>query len=304
MKDFPEYSDEARDVLDLFVWDNVSTIFYFEDSDHEAVYERLLERLIPNLRKFAVVCLGGKSKVISKAKEPRSQGRISIFIVDKDFDDLLDLVENVDCLYYLEKHCLENYFLDIGALMAVCIEEKPHDLTNDKARRLLCNAQPFLKELEQRYELVTRLFVVARKHKIQRIVTTKMSADDLLNGADQNYPMPTNEWCSNFRKELQRNCHERKNEWLATDDQLDIQLREAFLPVNGSTTLANNFVDHLNGKHMFICLVRYVKFHLNVDIEKIYSQALYLRLLAHLNLSELHVLTEKIILENPEIILA
>jgi hypothetical protein len=37
MKDFPEYSVEARDVLDLFVMDNVATIFYFEDSNYESV---------------------------------------------------------------------------------------------------------------------------------------------------------------------------------------------------------------------------------------------------------------------------
>ena len=303
MKDFPEYSDEARDTLDLFVLDSVSTIFYFEDSDHEAVYERLLDKLIPNLRKFAVVCLGGKSKVIAKAKEPRTQDKISVFIVDKDFDDLLGLVENIDGLYYLQKNCLENYFLDMDALKSVCIEEKPNDLTNDKSHRLMSDKQTFQDELENRYQQITRLFIIARRYKIQRVVTTKMKIDDLLKGADPNYPVPTEEWCSNFRRELQSNCHERENEWLASDEQLDSELANAFVPENGAVALTANVIDHLNGKHMFKCLVRYVKSRLNVDIEKIDSQTLYLRLLANLNLNDLQGLKDKIVLENPLIIL-
>ena len=240
--------------------------------------------------------------VIAKAKEPRAQDRVSVFIVDKDFDDLLGLVENIDGLYYLQKNCLENYFLDIDALKSVCIEEKPNDLTNDKARRLLSDKQIFQDELENRYQQITRLFIIARRYKIQRVVTTKMKIDDLLQGADQNYPVPTVDWCSNFRKELQSNCHERENEWLASDDQLDSQLADAFVPENGAVALTANIIDHLNGKHMFKCLVRYVQFRLNVDIEKIDSQTLYLRLMANLNLHDLQGFKDKIVLENPLIV--
>ena len=131
-----------------------------------------------------------------------------------------------------------------------------------------------------------------------------MKIDDLLIDADPNYPVPTEAWCSNFRIELQSNCHERENEWLASDDQLDSQLADAFVPENGAVALTTNDLDHLNGKHMFKCLVRYVKSRLNVDIEKIDSQTLYLRLLASINLNDLQALKDKIVLENPLIILA
>ncbi len=302
MKDFPEYSFAARGVLDLFVMDSVSTIFYFEDDAHESVYERLLEKLIPNLRRFAVVCLGGKSQLISKAREPRAAGRISIFIADKDFDDLLGLTQSINGLYYLEKHCFENYFLNIDALKLICVEENPLALTNDRANRLMGDKVLFLNRLHDAYEKVTRLFLVIRKYGIQRMETTKMSVDTLLEGADQQFPVPTDNWCANYRRMLKQNCHERETSWLDDDVQLDIQLHNAFVPKNGSVALTNNLTDHLNGKHMFRCLVRYVQSRLNVDIESMDTRELYLRVLSHLNLADLNSLKEKIIGDYPAIL--
>lgn len=300
MKDFPEYSDEARDVLDLFVLDSVTTIFYFEDSEHETVYERLLEKLIPNLSQFAVICLGGKTKVISKAKECRPIGRTSIFIVDKDFDDLLGCMQTVDSLYYLEKCCMENYFLDVNALKLVCIEEKPIELSNNKADRLLHDKDRFLSQLEERYQQITRLFLVIRKHHIE-METTKMDVSKLLSGADDDFPVPTESWYEHYKKELQQNCTTRANEWLQDDEQLNTQLGSAFIVGDGNTSLS--IANHLNGKHLFRCLVRYVQVRLNCDIEScIDSRTLYLRMLSHLDLHELYLLRDRILGEHPEIV--
>lgn len=301
MKDFPEYSVEARAVLDLFIMDSVSTIFYFEDDAHESFYERLLEKLIPNLRKFAVICLGGKSQLISKAREPRIKGRISIFIADKDFDDLLGIALDINGLYYLEKHCLENYFLNIDVLKFICVEKNPTTLTNNKADRLLSDKVSFLSALHSTYEKITRLFLVIRKYGIQRMETTKISINDLLEGAEPEYPVPTDEWCANYRKLLKQNCHEKENDWLDDDAQLDIQLNDAFVPKGGAVAFTNNICDHLNGKHLFRCLVRYVQSRLHVDIESIDTREIYLRILSHLNLTELNSLKNRIVRDYPEI---
>jgi hypothetical protein len=264
------------------------------------VYERLLERLIPNLRKFAVVCLGGKTKVISKAKENRPLDKTSIFIVDKDFDDLLGCMQTVDSLYYLEKHCLENYFFDINALKFVSIEERPTELSNSRADRLLHDKDSFVSQLEQRYEKITRLFLVIRKNRID-MVTTKMDVNELLSGAEADFPVPTESWYENYKIELQRKCIAKTNEWLQDDEQLNLQLQDAFLPIGGSTSCP--ILNHLNGRHMFRCLVRYVQSRLNVKIEsEIDSKSLYLRMLSHLNLGELSILRDQILLEHPQII--
>lgn len=302
MKDFPEYSAEAKDVLELFILDSVWAIFYFEDDLHESVYERLLERLIPNLRKFAVICSGGKTKLIAKAKENESKNRASIIIADKDFDDILGcLVHGITGWYYLDKNCIENYFLDIDALKAICIEESYAELTNNRADRLLNDRDTFLTQLEQQYQQVTRLFLVARKYRVG-IETTKMKIAKLLEGAEEEFPIPTNEWCLNYRKELQQECTKMENEWLKEDDQLDLQLQDAFTPVNGAEQITKNITDHLNGKHMFGCLVRYVQSRLGVDLESLETQNLYLRLLMHLELSPLYPLRDKIIADYPQIV--
>lgn len=301
MKDFPEYSVEARDVLDLFVLDNVSTIFYFEDSEHESVYERVLEKLIPNLRKYAVICLGGKSKVITKAKETRPRDRTSIFIVDRDFDDFLGCMQTVDSLYYLDRCCMENYFLDTDALKSVCVEEKPAELSSNKADRLLHDKDSFLSQLEKRYQQITRLFIVVRRHRIDNMETTKMDVSKLLDGSDVDFPVPTVTWYESYRKELQKNCVTRATEWLQDDEQLNVQLQNAFVTGNGENI--SSIADHLNGKHLFKCLVKYVQVRLGVDIEsRIDSRTLYLRMLSHLSLNDLFPLKDRILGEHPEII--
>ena len=116
--DIPEYSEFAKQVLDIFHLDSVDVIFFFEDEGYESVYEKLISRMFPQLRSVAVICLGGKTKCVAKAKEtPKSNRKIPyIFILDKDFDDLLNGVELIPNVYYLQKFSIENYLVDLPAL--------------------------------------------------------------------------------------------------------------------------------------------------------------------------------------------
>lgn len=299
MKDFPEYSVRARDAVDLFLIDSHSVIFYFEDSHHESVYERLLDKLIPNLRHFAVVCLGGKSRVIAKAKEPRPAGVISVFVTDKDFDDLLGKTVDIEGLHYLGRNCLENYLLDLNILAAISIEQNP-DLTKAKVGEGLADQARYLSVLEERYVSLTRLFLVANKYGVGNVKTTKMAIDDLLVGAEDTFPVPTLEFLVDYRGRLQANCH-GDNEWLTDDTALDVQLEEAFSPVIGGHPLTTEISHHLSGKHLFRCLVRYVKACLGVDLDSIDPRSLYLRMLAQLDLIALHPLRDQLLHRHPNL---
>lgn len=114
MDDIPTYSEAGLDVIDAFYQDYVAAIFFFEDEHHESVYERILLRLIPTLRSFQVICLGGKTKIIAKAKEARPLGAKWLFVLDKDFDDLLGSVFSHKDVYYLRAFSLENYLIDLS----------------------------------------------------------------------------------------------------------------------------------------------------------------------------------------------
>ena len=174
MSDIPAYSEAGTDVLDAFYQDYVAAIFFFEDEHHEAVYERILMRLIPKLRSFQVICLGGKSKLIAKAKEVRPVGAKWLFVLDKDFDDLLGSIFVHEDVYYLRAFSLENYLVDLPGIISLAVEMNPRGLTV-RAAREQCRAFPaYIARLRASLERIGRLFVVARRYRVD-IQTTKLS---------------------------------------------------------------------------------------------------------------------------------
>jgi hypothetical protein len=300
MDDFPVYSPDANYVKDLFLYDYVSAIFYCEDDAHESVYERLLRKIIPNIKDFAVVCLGGKSKLIKKCKEAPIEGITRIFIADKDYDDLLGKLYANSHFFYFDRACLENYLIDIGALRHICIEEEPLKLTEAKCSLETADYENYYSSLKAAYEHVTRLFIITRKYNVDNVQTTKMGMDELLAGADINFPVPTDDWCTDFRQKIQSNCR-GVNEWLSDPIAFDIQFADAFSPVAGANPLTNNTEYHLNGKHLLRCVLRYIKSKLGVDLENIDCQKLYLRLINQIDFCSLNPLRDQILASFPSI---
>jgi hypothetical protein len=109
--DIPAYTAEGQDAIELLYLDYASFFFYFEDAHHESVYERFIERLFPKITGFVVICLGGKTKVLAKAKEGRFPGVKSIFIVDSDYDSFPGKVEKIPDVFHFEKISFENYLI-------------------------------------------------------------------------------------------------------------------------------------------------------------------------------------------------
>ncbi|MCA1910284.1 MAG: DUF4435 domain-containing protein [Magnetospirillum sp.] len=298
----PEYSDQAKFHKDLFF--DASVIFYFEDNNHEAVYERLMRRLIPSLRKFAIVCLNGKSQLLAKAKDraPSQGDPTAIFIVDKDFDDILGVMENIKNFYYTKKSCIESYLIDVDAIASIGVEENPTTLTLDLAARRLADCNNFLSKLHEKYEVVTRLFIIVRKHRIQNLQTTKMPLSDLLG--DSGYCYPDDDWISKYRESIRNNCL-GKTEWLLDETAFDIEFTDAFSPKKcGSILLTQNIRDHMNGKHLLMCVKKYIGDCIGVEFEKMNHLSFYIRLIDKVKLGDFDELVSVIIRDNPSILRA
>lgn len=298
--DFPSYSEDAMFVMDLFVIDDVSAIFFFEDSGYESVYERLINRIMPDIKDFAVICLGGKSKIKAKAESSltRKLKVPYVFVIDKDYDDLIGAVIDCKNVYYLRKHCFENYLIDINAIKSIAIELSPHNLSDNKAERNLSDYGRFKEDLYKKYREVTKLFIVARKHRIQDVKTTKMSIDQLLEGADAVWPVPTTEWIKKYRDQLSRNCFGR-NSWLQDDDSLDGEIDSAFVVSQGIGPV--NEDSHMSGKHLLWCIVKFVENRLSVRIELDDKRSTFLRIIDKLNFEELGYLVDQIRKDHPSI---
>ena len=115
------YSEFGLAGRDLFMAEYSDVMFYCEDAFYEPVYEKLISIICPEHLSSSVECLGGKTQVIKKAKSLNDIHRPRVFIVDKDFDDILNEKENLPGLIYLEKYCLENYLISLHAFSPLLI---------------------------------------------------------------------------------------------------------------------------------------------------------------------------------------
>jgi len=298
--DIPSYSEAGIDVLDAFYQDYVAAIFFFEDEHHESVYERILLRLIPTIRSFKVICLGGKSKVIAKAKEQRPAGAKWLFVLDKDFDDLLGSIFVHSDVYYLRAFSLENYLIDLSGVISLAVEMNPRGLTVRAARERCVVFPAYMLRLRTSLERIARLFVVARRHRVE-IATTKLSVDDLLEGAEDDDPVPTEEWYGQYLGRF-LGALPKAAEWLAQEELLRGELDRAFVRDMRVTFPVVPVGDQLCGKHLLGCLLRAAQSWLGVPFRELDVVELYARLAAHVDLKRLSFLEHAISADHPDLL--
>jgi hypothetical protein len=190
----------------------------------------------------------------------------------------LGQVENAPDLFYWNQHCLENYLIHPASLARICVEEDPSRLTDQFVADELNDVDQYVERLFVRYTAVTRLFIVARRFRVS-IETTKMDVEDLLEGADAEYPLPTEDWAGEYQQRLQAATH-GDNEWLADNDALDVQRDGAFQPNEGHELLNSDIRAHLNGKHLIECLIRFISRRLGVEIQSLGVIRLYVRMIS------------------------
>jgi hypothetical protein len=98
--------------------------FYVEDEDQESLYKEILSKLIPEVRFVKVFPLNGKPNLLKHAAT-NSSTRKSVYLADKDFDDLLKKKIPLNNIIYLERYSIENYLVESSALMKLIISCKP-----------------------------------------------------------------------------------------------------------------------------------------------------------------------------------
>lgn len=98
--------------------------FYVEDDNQESLYECILSRLFPRITVEQIFPLGSKAAVLSHAAS-NTTGRKTVYLLDKDFDDLLGTTVNLPTVVYLERYPIENYVLEPMAIRRFIVSEKP-----------------------------------------------------------------------------------------------------------------------------------------------------------------------------------
>lgn len=161
----PSRSAAGRAALDVFYRDFNEYSFYVEDEDQENIYFEILARFLPGVNFNKIFALNGKESVIKHA-EDKDNAIIPnrVYIVDKDFDDLLGKIRNISNLYYLDKFCIENYLIEENAIIEIIIEENPKLNRIDVAASL--DLPNFLENLESSVHSLFALFFLAQLEEI------------------------------------------------------------------------------------------------------------------------------------------
>jgi hypothetical protein len=296
----PKYTNSALAARDIFLAEFQEVLFYFEDANHEAVYERFVAKLFPKLKISNIFCLGGKSEILKKIKENSQKGKARVFIVDKDFDDLLKKLSVHDELYYLTRYSLENYLLNWDAIKEIAIEEFEGAKRLAEINQLTEDFEQFWGRIFEQVEKLTRLFIVARRYDVA-IATTKVEYQTYLEKEEGKYELiPSDDLIREYKNSVQKNCNLATNEWLTDNDSLQHELSRAFDKLdNHQVILAQEKSDHFCGKHLLGFMLHYADTKLGSKLLGISKKKIYLKLLNYLREDDLAKIRAPILKNNP-----
>jgi hypothetical protein len=286
---FPTYSIEAQFYLDELFFLKVNDInFFFEDENHESFYERLLEKIFPSLKINKVFCLGGKGEVLKKCKE--NQGKKletpNIYIVDKDFDDLLGKIFPVKELIYLPRYSIENFLFDSNAFISVLLEELKG--VKKVALESELKLQDFYINLINQLNSASRHFVIAQKYNTS-LKSTKLNHSIFIKISDDDGQYHIcNIWTADYQKSLLKEIQHFKD---ITD--LNNALSFAFNPDKRYESIADKSDDaHVCGKYILSIVWDYVS--KKKGLKEIEPYSLSMRLLDKIDINKFNFLKDAI----------
>lgn len=160
-ENLPKWSANGLSALDVFFRDYNEVSFFVEDEDQENLYFEIFRRLFPNVSFDRIIPLGGKPAVLAHAKKPENaEIKNRVYILDKDFDDLLGKTEDIKDVYYLDRFCIENYLMEEDAITEVVVESRPKAKRSEIAKTL--DLQSYFDETNGQLKHLFSLFFLAQ----------------------------------------------------------------------------------------------------------------------------------------------
>lgn len=161
----PRYSEAGLSARDLFFNVGYSAQFFVEDQDKENFYELLFGKLFTICGKFKVLPLGGKDAVLRHAAANPGNGLIrQIYVVDKDFDDLHEVMAQDPRIFYTDDYCVEGALIEEEALVQFAVEESPTIRRAEIQQRI--DFQVVMANWLMRLDRLFRAFYLVQKYKV------------------------------------------------------------------------------------------------------------------------------------------
>lgn len=194
----PKRSLRAKGNLDL-IWAQFNELnFFIEDEYKENFYLNLFKKLYPAIKLEKVFGLGGKKYVKQSARD-KINSKKDIHIVDLDFDHLLNKIEVLPNLFYLERYSIENYLIERGAIIEFIKEEKT--TLKDSEIDMKFNLEASLNDI---YDVIWRLsacFFIIHKFSLGTEYF-KIEVNRDFNLSDRPYTIK-NQFISNYYEEVE-----------------------------------------------------------------------------------------------------
>lgn len=143
--------------------------FYVEDEAFEFFYLALFKRTFSAVKIRQIFPLGGKEKCLDHARCNRGSLKRSVYLLDLDYDDLLDCQDKLDGVFYLDEYSIENYLVDHAGFVSYFMTVRPRLRFKDVEE--LVKVDTLIQEFVSNYkELYAHLFL-AHKHALPDIRT-------------------------------------------------------------------------------------------------------------------------------------
>ena len=107
----PAKNQNYRLAEDIFYFQFNDVSFYIEDEDQENFFFCVLKNLFSDIKIEKIFPLNGKDNVIRESTNNLGNKK-KVYIVDKDFDDILCRIKTNDNLFYLERYSIENHLIE------------------------------------------------------------------------------------------------------------------------------------------------------------------------------------------------
>lgn len=232
----PTKNNDYRVAEDVFYLQFNDISFYIEDEDQENFYHKILCKLFPNLQIEKIFPLNGKKNVIDECKSNIGD-KNKIYIVDKDFDDILGKKESISNLFYLNRYSIENYLIEENSILEYIISEKPRLKRSNIKRRL--NVTKIIEIIKSSIKEIIHLFVLVQK-KCSALKNISLSYERFFDFNNGNFQIK--------QDQVDSYIDSIKNELKVVDKRLkfDVQLKKIIR--EHSLTSNDCCINHYPGK--------------------------------------------------------
>ncbi|MEI3790349.1 MULTISPECIES: DUF4435 domain-containing protein [unclassified Chryseobacterium] len=232
----PTKNDDYRFAEDVFYFQFNDISFYIEDEDQENFYHKILCKLFPNLQIEKIFPLNGKNNVIDECKSNIGDKK-KIYIVDKDFDDILGKKESISNLFYLNRYSIENYLIEESSIIEYIVSEKPKLKRSNIKRKL--ELIKIIETIKLSIKEIIHLFLLVQK-KCSQLKNISLSYERFFDFNNGNFQIRQNQ--------IDSYIDSIKNELKAVDKRLkfDVQLKKLVKEHNLSSN--DCCINHYPGK--------------------------------------------------------